>query len=115
MNDSILLSIKGLYLILASGALSLATTIAQVTEAIEPTVVIKSLESLGPQGLLLAGIIYLYKANQKLEAEIKKMHEERTKSDEHHLTLLKAQIEASNQSRDRLYQAIRGTVPKDEA
>lgn len=117
MNDSILLSIKGIYLILASGALSLATVIAEATEAIEPTALIRSLESLGPQGLLLAGIIYLYRANQKLEAEIKKMHEDAAKAAaEHkaasdaHLELLREQVEESNKSRDRLYNAIRGNL-----
>lgn len=114
MNESILLSVKGLYLILASGALHLVSLVAQTTVAVEPTAVIKSLETLGPQGLLLAGIVYLYKANQKLEVEIKVMHEEQKKANDSHLALMKEQIEKSDESRDRLYNAIRGSLSKTQ-
>jgi hypothetical protein len=112
MSDSILLSMKGLYLILASGALHVVSLVAQATEAIEPTAVIKSLETLGPQGLLLAGIVYLYRANQKLEIEIKTMHDRQEKANEAHLAAMAEQIKRSDESRDRLYDAIRGTLPK---
>lgn len=114
MNDSILLSVKGLYLILASGALHVVSLVAQATEAIEPAAIVKSLETLGPQGLLLAGIVYLYKANQKLEVEIKVMHEEQKKANDSHLALMKEQIEKSDESRDRLYNAIRGSLSKTQ-
>lgn len=114
MNESILLSVKGLYLILASGTLHLVSLVAQTTVAVEPTAVIKSLETLGPQGLLLAGIVYLYKANQKLEVEIKVMHEEQKKANDSHLALMKEQIEKSDESRDRLYNAIRGSLSKTQ-
>jgi hypothetical protein len=114
MNESILLSMKGLYLILASGALHVVALIAQAADAIEPTAIIRSLETLGPQGLLLAGIVYLYKANQKLEIEIKAMHEEQKKANDAHLKMMQEQIEKSDESRDRLYNAIRGALSKNQ-
>lgn len=115
MNESILLSMKGLYLILASGALHVVTLVAQAVDAVEPTAVIRSLETLGPQGLLLAGIVYLYKANQKLETEIKTMHEEQKKANDAHLKMMQEQIEKSDESRDRLYNAIRGALSKNQS
>jgi hypothetical protein len=114
MNESILLSMKGLYLILASGALHVVSLIAQAADAIEPTAIIRSLETLGPQGLLLAGIVYLYKANQKLELEIKRMHEAQEKANAAHLKMMQEQIEKSDESRDRLYNAIRGALSKNQ-
>jgi len=114
MNDSIILSMKGLYLILASGALHVASLVAQASEAIEPTVLVEGLEKLGPQGLLLAGIVYLYRANQKLEIEIKTMHAAQEKANEDHLKMMREQIEKSDQSRDRLYDAIRGALSKNQ-
>ena len=112
MNDSIILSMKGLYLILASGALHVVSLFAQATSAVEPTALVEGLEKLGPQGLLLAGIVYLYRANQKLETEIKAMHEEQKKANDAHLAMMKEQIEKSDESRDRLYNAIRGALSK---
>jgi hypothetical protein len=114
MNESILLSMKGLYLILASGALHLVSLFAQASQAVEPTALVDGLEKLGPQGLLLAGIVYLYRANQKLEVEIKTMHEEQKKANAAHLEMMQAQIEKSDESRDRLYEAIRGALSKNK-
>ena len=111
MNESILLSMKGLYLILASGALHVVSLFAQA-QAAEPTALVEGLEKLGPQGLLLAGIVYLYRANQKLEIEIKTMHEEQKKANAAYLDKMQAQIEKSDESRDRLYEAIRGALSK---
>ena len=114
MNESILLSMKGLYLILASGALHVVSLFAQAQAAVEPTALVEGLEKLGPQGLLLAGIVYLYRANQKLEVEIKAMHEEQKKANAAYLEKMQAQIEKSDESRDRLYEAIRGALSKNK-
>lgn len=108
MNDSVMLSLKGVYLILASGALHLGTVVAQLGE--DPSTLVKSLESLGPQGLLLAGIVYLYRANQKLEQEIKRLHDEHKAATEKYLHELREQVTESTMSRDRLYEAIKGAL-----
>ena len=113
MNDSILLSMKGIFLILASGALHVASLFAQATQNVEPTAIVEGLEKLGPQGLLLAGIVYLYRANQKLEIEIKTMHDRQEKANEAHLAAMAEQIKKSDESRDRLYDAIRGALSKN--
>lgn len=108
MNDSVMLSLKGVYLIVASGALHLWGTLAQLGE--DPSALVRSLESLGPQGLLLAGIIYLYRANQRLELEIKRLHDEHKATTEKYLSELRQQVEESTASRDRLYDAIKGAL-----
>ena len=73
---------------------------------------IKGIEALGPQGLLLLGIVFLYRANQKLEAEIKKLHEDSQKFSKEQLDILKEQMKASDESREKLYLAIRGALDK---
>jgi predicted ATP-grasp superfamily ATP-dependent carboligase len=117
MNESILLSVKGFYLIIASGVLHVVSLVAEATtDVADPTQIIRLLESLGPQGLLLAGIMYLYRANQKLEAEIKKIHDDQEKEREAREAHFQRQLEESNTSRDRLYRAIQKStgINKDE-
>lgn len=111
-TESFTLFVKGVWLVAASGVLHVVTSVAQTVS--EPTEVVKMLESLGPNGLLLAGIVFLYKANQRLEAEIRRMREEHQKSNDEHLRLLKEQVAESTESRNRLYQAIKGALSKNQ-
>lgn len=111
-TESVTLFVKGVWLVAASGALHVITSVAQTIS--EPTEIVKLLESLGPNGLLLAGIVFLYKANQRLEQEIRTMREEHRKSNDEHLEMLKKQVEESTESRNRLYEAIKGALAKPE-
>lgn len=109
-SESIILGTKGLFLIATAGVLHVAGSIAQAVS--EPTALVKSIEDLGPQGLLLLGVVYLYRANQKLEAEIRKLHEDTTKSTKEQIDLMKEQMRKSDESREKLYDAIRGALDK---
>lgn len=107
-SESLILGTKGVFCIAAAGVMHVAGAIAQTVS--EPTALVKSLEGLGPQGLLLLGIVFLYRANQRLESEIRKLHEDNQNNSKEQLELLKQQLKVSDESRDRLYEAIRGAL-----
>lgn len=109
-SESIILGTKGVICIASAGILHVAGTIAQTVA--EPTELVKNLEALGPQGLLLLGVVFLYRANQRLETEIKKLHEDAQKFTKEQMDILKEQMKNSDESRERLYQAIRGALDK---
>ena len=109
-SESLILGTKGIFLIASAGVLHVVGAIAQATS--DPTALVKTLEGLGPQGLLLLGIVFLYRANQRLETEIRKLHEDSKASSKEQLEALKEHMQASDESRERLYEAIRGSLDK---
>lgn len=105
--ESLTLATKGFFMIVGASALDMFATFAQIPPEIG------NLESLGTHGLLVLGIWYLYRANQKLEGDIRKMHEEQKTSGAEQLTALKDELKESRDSRDRLYDAIKGTLTQN--
>ena len=114
-SESLYLGYKGITLILGAGVLSVSNFFGDVVS--EPNDLIKVVEGLGPQGLLVAGIVYLYRANLKLEAEMRRIRDqqseaitEQARANRDQYDLLKQQIDEANHSRDLLYKDIRGAL-----
>lgn len=106
--ESLTLATKGFFLIMGASAINLYTSVTQFVGQVPAEV--GSIESLGTHGLLVLGIVYLYRANQKLESDIRKIHEDQKSSGKEQLEALKDELKESRDSRDRLYDAIKGTL-----
>lgn len=106
--ESLTLAAKGFLLIMGASAISLYASVSQFVAQVPAEV--GNIESLGSHGLLVLGIVYLYRANQKLESDIRKMHEEQKESGKKQLDALTEELKESRDSRDRLYDAIKGSL-----